>query len=613
VVAPTWFERGLVGTRSLAARFGDMLSAKDFGAVGDGTTNDTAAIQAAIDAGAGKSVFFPPGTYRLSKVLVSAGDARALVGVPGQTILKTLSSDIADVQILEVTNVADVTVDGLVFDGNASAITNFQNVVQLYNAQRIRFSRCAFQNTRGIALLLSTNIQNCVIEGNRFLNCGYTGGITGANRRQAIAFVGATVGGADSYGNRVLDNTFENTGLDCISWISQNYGAVSGNRMNVMGAAGIYCSSSRHSVISGNVVRSGPGAGDPYVTGIDIPNSANIAVTGNIVHECSADGIGIYAGTSNCTVSGNTCLNNDQDGTVVKRGGIYVHGSGHTITGNVCADTQATKTQDYGLLVNTAATNVVIDESNNCFGNGIAQIGYVGSDMSLVTSTATIGRLPATNSGTAIVLTATGPQTNLDVTLTPKGTGVVRAPSFVAPSFVGPLTGTATSATTLAAGADRTKLDGISGGATVNSTDAALRDRATHTGSQAIGTVTGLQTALDAKAPLASPSFTGTTNAVIVQAASSLELGSVSGVGNTPFIDFHAGATVTDYDCRIIATAGTGTVGQGTLTYSAGNHAFAGKVAMTLTNAIDDAAAAAAGVALGALYRNGSAVMIRTV
>lgn len=82
-----------------------------------------------------------------------------------------------------------------------------------------------------------------------------------------------------------------------------------------------------------------------------------------------------------------------------------------------------------------------------------------------------------------------------------------------APTFSGALTGNASTATALAAGVDRTKLDGIATGATANSSDATLLNRANHTGSQAISTVTSLQTTLDAKAPLASPTFTGTVTA----------------------------------------------------------------------------------------------------
>ena len=47
--------------RTVDSKLGDIVSVKDFGAVGDGTTNDTAAINAAI--AASTAIFFPPGTY----------------------------------------------------------------------------------------------------------------------------------------------------------------------------------------------------------------------------------------------------------------------------------------------------------------------------------------------------------------------------------------------------------------------------------------------------------------------------------------------------------------------------------------------------------------------
>ena len=45
--------------RTLAARAGDVLSVRDFGAVGDGSTDDTAAFQAALNSGATK-IIIPP-------------------------------------------------------------------------------------------------------------------------------------------------------------------------------------------------------------------------------------------------------------------------------------------------------------------------------------------------------------------------------------------------------------------------------------------------------------------------------------------------------------------------------------------------------------------------
>ena len=55
--------------RTVDDKLKDTVSVKDFGAVGDGTTDDTAAIQAAINAANGKPVLIPGGTYRITSTL----------------------------------------------------------------------------------------------------------------------------------------------------------------------------------------------------------------------------------------------------------------------------------------------------------------------------------------------------------------------------------------------------------------------------------------------------------------------------------------------------------------------------------------------------------------
>lgn len=71
-----WIQAGTGAVaRSISSRLRDVVSVKDFGAVGDGTTDDTAAIQAAINAvlayGGAYCValYIPPGKYKLTATI----------------------------------------------------------------------------------------------------------------------------------------------------------------------------------------------------------------------------------------------------------------------------------------------------------------------------------------------------------------------------------------------------------------------------------------------------------------------------------------------------------------------------------------------------------------
>jgi hypothetical protein len=58
---------GSTTARTLANRFADIRNLKDFGAVGDGVTNDTAAVQAAINAGG--TIIAPNGVYLIDEIV----------------------------------------------------------------------------------------------------------------------------------------------------------------------------------------------------------------------------------------------------------------------------------------------------------------------------------------------------------------------------------------------------------------------------------------------------------------------------------------------------------------------------------------------------------------
>ena len=79
-----------------------------------------------------------------------------------------------------------------------------------------------------------------------------------------------------------------------------------------------------------------------------------------------------------------------------------------------------------------------------------------------------------------------------------------------------------------------------------------------------------------AGAPTLSGVWTWTSTGIVIAPTSGnagMEFGG-RGYSNTPFIDFHSGATDVDYDVRLIASGGTGVAGGGTLTFTGGTLAL---------------------------------------
>ncbi len=136
----------------------ESINVKNFGAVGDGVTNDFAALQAAITAGAGKAVYLPPGTYISSATLVMPSNT-TLYGVPGSSILKSTGNSATSaisfgsaktnvvIRDLKITTTDDANATGYGVLINAACTDIVVVNCEMYNFYHTAL-RCNTQSTR---------------------------------------------------------------------------------------------------------------------------------------------------------------------------------------------------------------------------------------------------------------------------------------------------------------------------------------------------------------------------------------------------------------------------------------------------------------------------------
>jgi parallel beta-helix repeat protein len=387
--------------RTAQAKMRDVVSVKDFGATGDGVTDDAAAIQAAVNAAtANQTIYFPPGTYA--------------VGASG----------------IAVTNKTGVTLLG---DGAIILITAISTLTTNLGVATIRLSGCTRSGIRGLEIngnsIASSAIgfsacTECFVDKATVYASGVNGQITSSNGGVRNEFTDNIVHSARLPSSRglwlgnlnasdmetdvfVFGNTVRNNPASGIV-VTSNGGRVIGNHCRTNEGSGIvlpgangfaaknltvannYCIDNLFVGIQSDIVG--------YSTPADL--TTDIAVSGNVCNFNRSGGI--YAGdTERWVLTGNTCTNNAVSGIQADNRSFNI-----TITGNACSDTRVggARTQsagiritagnenNYGVVIcgNTCVNNIqygmflanvgaftlsnVTITGNNCYSNSIAGI-----------------------------------------------------------------------------------------------------------------------------------------------------------------------------------------------------------------------------------------------
>jgi hypothetical protein len=399
-----------------------VVYVKDYGAKGDGVTDDAAAIQSAVNAAAATSseVWFHAGTYAVGSLLtVTAplvGNNAKLVAVTASTSrtkMITAAASIRDIQLqatgavissymLEISaNASNVRIEKVTFtcDG-ANENERVQGIETRDNTSNILIRDCIF-NGQTTAVRINLNTVGVLIEGCVFWDW----------EDAAIYVFGTTTSNVEDVGilgNRILPHRTRMVDLD--SGAPVVLGPDPNQVKQPIRVEGADTRKHESIIIAHNeVICLGTGNADPTTPGsadaISVHRTVGLVVQGNTVigsgdvgitvaQQCvhvvvanniirESDSVGICIGSSDSddtrsvSVTGNTSVNNNQnrqnDNVARAKAGVLVNKClGVVIDGNNLGDTQSTHTQ-----VNAIS---VVDSQDVTIGAYVSR-GNTGADI----------------------------------------------------------------------------------------------------------------------------------------------------------------------------------------------------------------------------------------
>jgi uncharacterized secreted repeat protein (TIGR03808 family) len=256
----------VAGPRAGMAREAETPQALSPHGVVPGGLDQTATLQAAIDAAAQSGIpfFLPAGTYTTSKLTLKSGTQ--IQGVPGRSILKYKGGEV----LLSIEDAACVHLSGLTLDGDARPLKSGGALLAASGAQDLVLSSCRFLGSSegGVVLRkVSGRISDCEIGDIR------NGGLFSE----------------DANGLEISHNHVHDCGDNAI----QIWRSVAGEDGTIVSA--------NH--IERVVAKSG---GGQTGNGINVFRAGSVIVSGNRISDCAFSAVRVTSG-SDCQIVGNSC------------------------------------------------------------------------------------------------------------------------------------------------------------------------------------------------------------------------------------------------------------------------------------------------------------------
>lgn len=319
---------GSVG-RTVHQKLQEIVSVKDFGAVGDGVVDDTAAISAAH--ATGKSIYYPSGTYLITSQIALSNVNFAMFG--NLATLKCGTDNLAF--MFQITNADRLIVEGISFDANNLG-KGFLNLIGCSDAQ---IQGCKFQdfkndpstagNYSAIQLAYCPNFR---ITENYFLNIGEQFGNSSVQVAQYRSITQNTGCDKGIVSNNIFQSVFG--GLYVAEFPTWTLGAsyVVNNRVNYFDGTkfDLYICVANNTA---SALNEPPNAGFWTLVRSDTQPTASTIFSGNVCRNVRDNAVYHIEYVKSITVTGNSFVSSNDEP-------IVVVGDNITITGNIFLNTK---------------------------------------------------------------------------------------------------------------------------------------------------------------------------------------------------------------------------------------------------------------------------------